>query len=238
MVGTAFLIYGEINSKKIKPIKDKIWKKFCKRIRREKTTVDFTFDPIKNYFLENFKDYLDRKLINPWEASKHILEYLEINEMDIFIRKDMRDRRDYIRINFFSSGGTTQVSAEVACHWFEMWYNESKDEIYEVMKEIGFNIEEEGSSSCAKNIFLPTENYGYVMMNEDQYHGKKIVDIWSRHFRVDNGIMEYYGGNQEFNEYGKNLDLKYDNIVENKNCRCQICAKKAMELNDILENAV
>ncbi len=230
MGGTAFLIYGDINSKKIKPIKDRVWRKFFRRIRKQKVSIDYKSDLIKSYFVDSFVEYLNRKLRNPWNSTKHVLEYLEINEMDVFIRKDLRDSGDYIQINFFGSAGTTEISAEVACHWFEKWYEESADEIYNDINGMGFEIEEESSMNTRENIFIPTDNYGYVMMNEDPYFEGKEDEVWSRYFEIDNGIMEYYNGQDEFREYGKKLDEKYVEILEKRQCGCQMCQKSPQDI--------
>lgn len=221
MGGSTFLIFGDINHEIIPEIKEKKWKKILRKKTNKKEYIEYMCVNIKEYIMNNFMEYLKNVFQEPWESTMHILDYLDNSTMDVFLRKDLRDESEYLQIYFFTCAGLAEISSEVACHWFKIWYESNKKTIETKIKEMGFNPKEEDVFTMRDYIFIPTDEYGYAMFIEELMYEEG--PLWSKFFEIDSGITELHRRNKEFRYFGKKLDEKYELTLKERKCRCQLC---------------
>ena len=235
MGGTAYLIYGDIEAELLqpRPIKQNFFDKLLTRQRYKKpkqfslgdvVITELTvreLEPLKN----DFSDFLKLKMPNPWEATKTIYEYLDVGVMDIYLRGEKQggsSEKWYIQIGFSGCAGMDEVSANVACHWADIWYRTCQQEIKgEYLEPLGFHPEELTQKLEAKSTFIPLLEGGYAAYFREPQEFCLSDQKELSHFEIDVAATEelHDGGLQLINE----LEHHYKTLLTDGKCRCQLC---------------
>lgn len=171
-----------------------------------------------------FKQYLKNKIEKPWTGTSLLLDsYLDGSSTSVYVRGERTAHSEdkwYVQLTFSGCAGLTEVSAELACHWAEIWYDECRDWIAEkYFAPYGFLPHPKQERSFAGHKFLPLGNIGYAMF-VDKF---KWTPPLEHYFEIDGA----YG---EFEEFGDTLDLldaldgDFNLVMADGSCKCQLCS--------------
>ncbi len=235
MGGTAYLIYGDIETELLqpRPIKQNFFDKLLTRQRYQKpkqfslgdvVITELTakeLKPLKN----DFRDFLKLKMPNPWEATKTIYEYLDVGVMDVYFRGEKQggsSEKWYIQISFSGCAGMGEVSASVASHWTDIWYRARQQELKrKYLEPLGFHPEELVHKLESESIFIPLSEGGYATYFREPQEFYLSEQTERSHFEIDVAATEelHDGGLQLLNE----LYIRYKALMTDGRCRCQLC---------------
>jgi hypothetical protein len=143
--------------------------------------------------------------------------------MDVYLRGE-RNAGDsatdwYVQIGFRGFAGTAEVTAELECHWAEVWVRDQIEEIAQsVLLPEGFTPTETFDDSKGDPCFLPVGELGYAVFRSDEG-----LEEEERGFDLDAAIRESY-----FEDYGDQfvniLHERHASLLSDGKCRCQLCS--------------
>lgn len=238
MGGSAFLIYGDIDSKLLEKRETK--PTFIQRIFGIKKYVSPKETPLGNNLtiidinqpcfdklIDMFQEFLNRFISQPHSATGQFIEYLKIKTMSIFFRgeKTLDKTEWYVQFNFSGCAGMGEISAELGSHWVDKWLKIEKYSLLDFFNQNGFHISDNQPEND-DSAFIPFEKYGYAkiqnsVITDEEYEG-------SQYFEFDQSVLEGLD-NSDFRKM-KNLDQQYKNYYDLKKCCCQICNKEFVPL--------
>ncbi|HYC31865.1 MAG TPA: hypothetical protein VEB59_06210, partial [Gemmatimonadales bacterium] len=176
MGGTALLIYGSLSPERLRPRPlPRTWlDRLLRRTRergprvrpmgsREMVVVDAAdLAPLA----ARFRAFLEREMPEPHEASKQILEYLDMDRIPNLYLRGERERGGepdwYVQVSFSGCAGMAEVSAAVAEHWAAAWARRELPQLErEILGPFGFTPRA-GQRFEAPGGFLPVEELGYL----------------------------------------------------------------------------
>lgn len=237
MGGTAFLIRGMLAEHRLepRPIKRTLMDRIVGRQRFEKPKVidlgggrrymDF---PAGGYQIlaTDFREYLSRRITDPWPATRAVLRYMNDKVMSVHLRGEQAHDRTapefYVQLSFSGCAGTAEISAEVASHWAEIYYREEHERLKkDYLYHLGFAPDDSKIQSSHVQ-FLPVGELGYA-----RYMGENAGETdpsWegSRQFELDAASVD------AFYERGslsllRDLDTRFGPVMADGECRCQLC---------------
>jgi hypothetical protein len=233
MGGSAFLLYGNIDSSLLgkKELKQNIIQKIF-GIKRYACPTEIiindklTLVEIKNHTLDvlinEFKKYLLKTIPRPNSASEQFIDYLNIKTMSIRLRgnKSTEKTEWYVEFSFSGCAGMGQTSAELGSHWVEIWLNNERDFISDVLDKNGFKIDGKKDESAGYR-FIPFKQYGYarILTKEEIYEDGDYEG--SKYLTFDQAYIES-SSDDELSKM-KKLDHKYQNHINANKCYCQLC---------------
>jgi hypothetical protein len=228
--GTAFLIYGTLSPERLAPapVPRTLLDRLLRRTRystprvtpmgrRELTTVEAReLEPL----ITRYRAYLARKLPHPHEASRQVLEYLELDRIpSLYLRGEREagsEPRWYVQLGFSGCSGMAEVSAAVGYHWAAAWV---RDELPEIQREIlapfGFQADLAQVFEDPDR-FLPVAALGYLryLLPEDREEdgGSFEVDYAVLDDAVENAATILADANR-----------RHAALLGDGRCRCQLC---------------
>lgn len=237
MGGTAFLIPGKLVEHHWQPQPEK--RSFLDRVmgRRGFTKPRVTelgpgtrlieLPPGPLVGLEaDFRDFLARRLVEPWEASQLVLDYLDDGVVTVFLRGEQSPERTephyYVQVSFSGCAGIAEVSAEVARHWAAVWYQDSYERLADRFFEpFGFAPSYPEAQELLANPFLPMGRLGYGMY-VGGLPGPSDEEAPSQLFELDASVMESLDETEDLSII-RELDTKFGPLMADSQCRCQLC---------------
>jgi hypothetical protein len=236
MGGSAFIVYGAVENRCFEPvlIKKNILDLLLFRQRFVKPTMELIKDkylvdiPIQDpmSIVRYFRDYLKRKIIQPWTSTQYFLDYLNMGVIAPYLRGETRGSLDqgkyYFQISFSSCAGTADVLADLGFHWISKWFSEEREAIAKhILHPIGFKMSEKINEPMEPMKFLPVSEMGFAI-----WHGNEPNEDseWegSRLFEFDASFLEII--DSEKLKKCKELDQQYGDMFASGGCKCQICA--------------
>lgn len=229
MGGTGLLIYGSVSPERLepKPVPRTLLDRLLGRTRRvgpkvmpmgrsELTQVDATeLAPL----IERYRAYLARRLPEPHEATRQILEYLELDNIPSrYVRGDREpgsEIRWYVQLGFSGCSGMAEVSAAVACHWAAGWIRQELPLVQrEILAPFGFQADLSQTFEDPDR-FLPVAALGYLryVLPEERALGDGL-------FELDHAVVEAV---EDAETTLAERAAGYDALMADGRCRCQLC---------------
>jgi hypothetical protein len=236
MGGSAFVVYGEVENRCFEPvpIKKNILDILLFRQRFTKPTMTLIGDkylvdiPLKDpkSIVRCFKDYLKRKINQPWTSTQYFLDYLNMGVISPYLRGETRGSLDqgkyYFQISFSSCSGMAYVLADLGFHWTSKWFSEEREAIAKnILEPIGFKMNDEINEPEKPMKFLPVAELGYALWHSNEPNEDSEWE-GSRLFEFDASFLEILDA-EKLKEC-KELDQKYGDMFVSGGCKCQICA--------------
>jgi hypothetical protein len=237
MGGTAFLIPGKLAEHHWQPTPEK--RSFLDRVtgRRGFTKPRVTelgpgtrlieLPPGPLVGLEaDFRGFLARRLVEPWEASQLVLDYLDDGVVTVFLRGEQSPERTephyYVQVTFSGCAGMAEVCAEVAWHWAALWYQDGYERLADRFFEpFGFVPSYPEAQGLLANPFLPLGRLGYGMY-VGGLPGTPDEEAPSRLFELDAWMMESLDATEDLSII-RQLDTRFGPLMADARCRCQLC---------------
>jgi hypothetical protein len=246
MGGTAFLIWGKVADLRLEPTP--IERTFLDRVlgRQRFQKPQVTQGPDGARIIEappdrfrvldgQFRDFLGKRMAEPWASSKVILDYLRDDVTTLYLRGEQRpDRSDpqwYIQLTFSGCAGLTETSAEVAAHWAAIWFREERDYLVErILSPSGFMVDDDKTEIETHSAFVPVDKLGYGLYVGGS--GFEPDPEWpgSRLFELDAGVTEMDPADDDLSAL-RELDRLYGPLMSDGRCRCQLCAPEFVALS-------
>lgn len=235
MGGSAYVIYGDVDESVLKPVpvKKTLFDRILGRQRFEGPketsngkikTIDLPLgrlEDLKPLFIKHLKNHL----VPISEASKNILEYLDLDVMRINFRGQKRAQDEKmewsIQVTFSGCAGMAETSASLAAHWVRLWYLRNRTEIQKgIFAASGFSPCEPEDDDESE-IFLPLPQGGYARYYEDPQEMYIKDEEVSFHFEIDDSFLEAHadGGIELMNQ----IESEYLSVMADGRCRCQFC---------------
>jgi hypothetical protein len=230
MGGTALMIYGTPSAERLapRPLPRTLLDRLLGRTRttaprvtamgrRELTSLDATgLRPL----IARYRGYLARNLPNPSEASRGVLEYLQLKNIpSLYLRGDRESGGEpewYTQVGFSGCGGTAEVSALVAAHWAAAWV---RDELPSLNREIfapfGFTPIPDQTFGWPDR-FLPVAPLGYLRYVPSDERGEDGLTL-----EADQAVLEEY---DDADARLTEAVRRHGSLMEDGRCRCQLCA--------------
>lgn len=230
MGGTGLLIYGTVSPERLapRPLPRTMLDRLLGRTRHagpkvtplgrgELTQLDATeLAPL----IARYRAFLARRLPEPHEATRQILDYLELDNIPSLYVRGGRDPeseiRWYVQLGFSGCAGMAEVSAAVACHWAAAWIRQEMVPVQrEVLTPFGFEADP-GQTIADRERFLPVARLGYLryVLPEERALGDGL-------FEIDHAVVEAEEDAEARLAEGSS---GYDRLMEDGQCRCQLCA--------------
>ncbi len=238
MGGTAFIIWGDLDARRLEPVPAK--KSFIDRITGrqrflqpevvldwpDRHVIDIPAQEL-NELTRDFQRYLADRIPRPQDPDKFFCRYLKDGVMSLYVRGERSSSQAeaewYVQLTFSGCAGTAEVSAELARHWAKIWYSENQDRLIgEYFAPFGFMPREEQEDKFPPTKFIPVGRLGYAM-----YVGHSPVEAdpgWQgpRLFEMDAAIMDALEIRGEISPLGF-LDELLGPIMADNRCRCRLC---------------
>lgn len=181
----------------------------------------------------SYRDFLGRRIAQPWDATKTVLEYIDMSH-NTYVRADNRQQETdgewYVQFMFSGCSGLAETSAELASHWASIWFAEEGADISEkFLKPFGFIPSGKADEWAAKSKFLPIGKLGYARFEGSETGG--LNDEVDSAFEVDPAIYESIPEEQA-EELLVQLNDKFSQLFEDGRCRCQLCSPE-MDPNQV-----
>ena len=238
MGGNAFLIWGDLDTQKLsmiaakKSILDKILRR--KKFLRPEEILHWpeqTIFEVKNIdmdeLINDFQDFVHQKVPNPWASTQAFLDYMNMKIISVYLRgeqdPDQSEPEWYIQFTFSGCAGTAEISAELSCHWAEIWFQENRERLeQDHLLPIGFKPNNKREDNLATPTFIPVGHLGYAMYmrhnqveNDPEWPGSQM-------FELDASITEALDENEELPLLDC-LDDLFGPLMSDNKCRCQFC---------------
>lgn len=236
MGGQAYLIWGNIDEERVKPVpaKRSFWDKLLGRRRFQERTESELPNGTKLIELpagdlarlgEDFGGFLERRIFEPWPATEVFFDYLAENVVSIYLRGEHTPETPapewYVQITFSGCAGLAEISAELGSHWAEIWFTENRERITErYLEPFSFVPSPNRPVPGKRTAFLPVGRLGYAV-----YVGDVDTDPeWpgSRLFELDAAATEAFELDGSLSRL-RVLDEKFGSLMADGNCRCQLC---------------
>ena len=230
MGGTGLLIYGTLSSDRLapRPLPRTLLDRMLGRTRemaprvtpmgqRELINLDA---PELVPLIARFRAYLARKLSEPTDATRQVLEYLQLDNIpSLYLRGEREVGKEpewYTQLGFSGCAGMAEVSALVACHWAAAWVGEELQALErEIFVPFGFNPTP-GQTFGWPDRFLPVAQFGYLRYVPPDERDDDGVAL-----EADYAVME---GDEEAEAGLADAAGRHAGVLADGQCRCQLCA--------------
>ena len=235
MGGSAYVIYGTVDESVLKPtpVQKTLLDRILDRQRfegpketyhRHMKTIDLPSEILED-LKHSFKKYLKSNLLPVSEASRNILEYLELDVIRINFRGQKRAQNEStewcVQITFSGCAGMAETSASLAAHWAELWYLKNRTELQKEIFSLSGFYSSEPEDDTETDTFLPLPEGGYAKYfaepQEMYINGEEL----SFHFEIDDSFLEAQADGGL--ELMVKIESEYLTVMANGKCRCQLC---------------
>ena len=229
MGGTGLLIYGTLSADRLEPqpvprtLFDRLLgrtreagPKVLPMSRRELVQLDVSeLAPL----IARYRAYLARKLPQPHDATREVLNYLEMDGIpSLYCRGEREagnDTRWYVQLGFSGCAGMAEVSATVAGHWAAAWIREELPLVRrEILEPFGFTPDDDQAFDWPDR-FLPVAALGYL-----RYLPAEERDEEGEVFEVDYAALEHA---TESAVALRAAGTRYGGPMGDGSCLCQLC---------------
>jgi hypothetical protein len=242
MGGCAFLIWGQVDDKLLAPVEVK--RTLLDRLLRRPAVRGPNIMELPNGsrlidlpaaglagMKKDFRSFLNERVPQPWPSTKVILDYLDLDIFEIYLRGEQDQHgpaKWYVQCSFSGCAGTAEVSAELGAHWAEIWYRERRDSIGELhLQPSGFIPNESQTKPWASRTFLPVGNLGYALYSGQEQAASELFQP-EYLFELDDAMGNMTGmsegdGVQDPLFVLKSLEERFATLMADSACRCQLC---------------
>ena len=223
MGGTSVMIYGKVSNLDETQRTEK--RSFFERLINRQRKGDQISD-LGDYLLithsspnlratvsKIFGEYIQERLVPIESRDRFILDYIQEGKFccsDTYLRSEQRldETVSYLQVHFSGSAGMSEVSAELAAHWFELGYSEEFREALDQVLRSNYSFEAERIDNIPR-VFLAAdyEEYSFYVLKDSKYG-----------VEYDGWISEYGGFDQGA--------LMLPN-GEGSVCQCKLCNTSA-----------
>lgn len=226
------MIFGELaKERQIPPAPKVSWLKKLLGHDSPQTSVtsglvkEVPADDLGKALRRSFREFLDRRIEEPWDATKTALRYIEMKH-NTYVRSSKGqndgDAEWYIQFMFSGCSGMAEVSAELASHWASIWFAERRAEISDkLLKPFGFSSSDKADPWLEELKFLPIGDLGYARFaaTKDNHSSEDVESA----FEVDPATYEALP-EEKANRLLVQLDSQFSQLFENGRCCCQLCS--------------
>lgn len=237
MGGSAYLIWGRIDEDTFRAAQPKsgLLRRLLGRGSAEPTISSMgnmemrhmpseAFTPVANEFLSFVRETFHSS--RPVEQG--MLDYLDIGIINMYVRGERRPEekefRDYVQITFSGCAGMAEVSAELAAHWAQIWYERNTAHIDErLLIPRGLTPDPSIQDPPDTRQFLPLEGLGYALFTNPD---PAIMDTeWegSRLFEFDAAVVDPLYEEGKVDEL-REIDERYGPLMADGACLCPLCS--------------
>jgi hypothetical protein len=175
--------------------------------------------------MQDFREFLDATITQPWDASRATLDYLDDRVMSLYLRgergPETLEIQWYIQLTFSGCAGMAEVSAELAAHWAGIWYERCAAAIRaQSLEAFGFVPDEQ--VGVDQNRFVPVGALGYALYVGDRSWTPDEEHRGSRLFELDGASLDLLSERQALAK-SRHLDEQCGPAMEDGRCRCQLC---------------
>jgi hypothetical protein len=227
--GTGLLIHGSVSSERLapRPVPRTLLDRLLGRTRHTQPKVVGTgrnqltqVDAAElTPLVARYRAYLARRLPEPHDGTREVLQYLEIDGIPSLYVRGAREPgseiRWYVQLGFSGCAGMAEVSAAVACHWAAAWIREELPSVQrEILAPFGFEPDPaQGFEDL--NRFLPVAALGYLryVLPAERAAGDEL-------FEVDHAVVE---GEDDAEARIAERSGSYERVMADGRCRCQLC---------------
>jgi hypothetical protein len=250
MGGCAFLIRGMLaeHSLRPEPVERTLVDRIMGRQRFEKPTVidagggrKVVDLPAHKYQVlrEDFRTFLHTRIPDPWPATRAFLAYLESDVVSVYLRgeqgPDRTEPEYYIQMTFSGCAGTAETSAELGCHWAEIYYREDRERIQNAyLNHLGFVPDDSKIDSAPKVAFVPVGELGYARYVGDRSEWADAEWEGSRLFDLDASVVDSFYVRGTLSTL-RELDERLGPLMADGACRCQLCMPDFQPLSIFVE---
>lgn len=238
MGGNAFLIWGDLDTQQLsripakKSIMDKILRR--KKLLRPEEVLSWpekTMFEVKDIgmveLIQDFQSFVRQRVPNPWGPTGAFLGYLDIGVVSVYLRGEQDSDQAkpvwYIQFTFSGCAGTAEISAELGCHWAEIWFQENRELLErDHFLPIGFKPNNKREDTSANPTFIPVGHLGYAMYTQHDQMDNDPEWPGSQLFEMDTSITDTLNENEELPLLGC-LDDLFGPLMSDNQCRCQLC---------------
>jgi hypothetical protein len=152
------------------------------------------------------------RLSSPTEASRSVLDFLDLDQPTIYIRANQSpgdtEPEWYVQVSFTGAAGMTETSARVAAHGAEHWYVARSEAIRAILAPAGFDATR--GEQLDEPRFVPGGEYGYI----EREAGELTAD-WS--------VLESH---EDPDAVLKMLEQRYAGLLDDGRCHCEMCESR------------
>jgi hypothetical protein len=229
MGGTGLLIYGTLSPERLapRPLPRTLLDRMLGRTREtgprvtpmwKRELIDLDAGELVP-LTARFRAYLARKLPEPTDATRQVLDYLELDNIPSLYLRGKREAAEpewYTQLGFSGCGGMAEVSALVACHWAAAWVGEELPALErEIFAPFGFNPTA-GQTFGWPDRFLPVAQFGYLRyVPRDERNDDGVA------LEADYAAMD---GDEEAEARLADVAGRHAGVLADGRCRCQLCA--------------
>lgn len=189
-------------------------------VSRETRYVTIRDERMERQLLESMRDFIVQAVGAPHSETASVLDYLR-ESCGAFIQGEGTAGSAliewYVQISFSGCAGMSEVSAELALHWSDLWLRRSIDSVSAgVLVPSGFTPRGAPASDTFRTTFLPVSNFGYAacVMESDSF-SRRVEFSFDRAFfdpvaEDDDPSVEQFAS-------------KYGELMLDRGCRCQLC---------------
>jgi hypothetical protein len=230
MGGTALLIFGTVSPERLapRPVPRNLLDRLLGRTRRVGPKITprgqlglsqldaSELAPL----IARYRAYLARRLPQPHEATRQVLDYLELGRIPSLYCRGDRDPGDdlrwYIQLGFSGCAGMAEVSATVAYHWAIAWIRQELPVVQrEIFDPFGFQADAVQPFEDFDR-FLPVAALGYL-----RYLVPEEREADGGAFEVDYAVVD--GAVENAETLLAEAGGRHAGLLADGPCRCQLC---------------
>ncbi|MCC7147111.1 MAG: hypothetical protein IT443_11755 [Phycisphaeraceae bacterium] len=177
-----------------------------------------------NRLPEEFLLFLNKRIGDPWPATRFVLDYLQDFPIVVYVRGERNaaaaNTEWYVQLTFSGCAGMAEISAMAAWHWAHIWFTDNRVDLAERrLVPYGFTPFQEQAQEGNDVALLPTPDRGYALFSpcieSDDAESARLFDI-------DAAFTEALPDNGE--AYLADLRANHGALMSDGRCRCQICS--------------
>jgi len=238
MSGTAFLVMVETDNQKIaealrapKSLIDRLLKRPDQPARTwEDRLLDLPSKRIERPIRNSFRSFLRDAIPDPWKSTRSIFDYIKTVGPSVFVRaeRDLKSGRvdTYLQVSFSGCAGCAEVSASLAWHWAEKWFEEKCELVATILAaEMGLRMLGRADQDVDCDTFFPLGYWGYAECWPDSLFEKYRNDLGpdepNTHFHIDPCWREAHL--DETRTVLETVESRYLELLQQEGCKCQLC---------------
>jgi hypothetical protein len=231
MGGTAYLIHGTLDPARAWPVprKRSLLDKLLGRQQydtpsyvesTESTIVDVPPGELEPALIRAFRQFLEREIASPWEATSIFYSYLDFG-MHVYLRGQRPDGTSkvdwFVQLDYSGCAGMAEISAELGYHWVHLWLERALIEITSsVFEPRGFMPNGLSQAVGDPVTFLPLGECGYALYYTRSTREHEPI------FALDDSVLEAFD-DDEVDLLLRTITNKWSTLMADGQCRCQLC---------------
>lgn len=191
--------------------------------------MEIRIPELRQSIRQTLKSFIDQAIPDPWPATRSFLKTYSDFLKPAFTIHGSRDdsgkpRRWAVNLRFSGCAGVAEVSALLAVHWAEIWYQRDRSRIEGALHEAGLTpsgMPESWWNEPRRALFLPAGCLGYAECTPaDENEGSESGNQ-SFHFELDEAAAEAYA--EKALAVVQVFEEQFAGVVGDGRCRCQLC---------------